>query len=351
MPTINGYQSGEPIEAVDINQYFLRGADNAIINGDMRVLQRFGMTTAIADGAYGIDRWVSLGSGTGGAGSSGTNVTVTQNTDAPTGGLNSMTMTSNTNALKFGCVQIIENRNIAGIRSGTVTVSFKAKDAANITDVRCAVLGWSGTADAVTRDVVASTGTPWLSSPPVLAANWSYLNTPVNLNVTNTFASYSVNANVTGNPNNLAVFIWVNSTTHTTFDALSITDVQIESGAIATPFQRKTFQEQLANCQRYFQSYLEPRLRGVVASSVAAARMGMTIPPMRTTPTSSTNGGTIGIFDGSVGSVGTFTIGVNYTLQNHSVEYDLTTSGLTSFRPAAAYYTGATGILNLSAEL
>jgi hypothetical protein len=253
MPTISGYASGEPIEAVDINQYFLRGNRNAIINGDMRVSQRFGAgSSGINDGAYGLDRWVSLGSGTGGVGSSGTVVTVTQNDDVPTGGLNSMTMTSNTANLKFGCVQIIENRNIAGIRAGTVTVSFKAKAASNITDVRCAVLGWSSTADAVTRDVVSTSGTPWLSSPPTLASGWSYLNTPVNLGVTNSWADYRVNASVTGNPNNLAVFIWVNSTAHTSFDALSITDVQLESGAIATPFERKTFQEQLADCQRYY---------------------------------------------------------------------------------------------------
>jgi hypothetical protein len=254
MPTISGYASGEPIEAVDINQYFLRGNSNPIINGDMRVGQRanFSVLTAIADGAYGLDRWVALGSGTGGVGSSGQNVNVQQMTDAPTGGLNSMRLMATTNGLKFGCVQIIENRNIAGIRSGTVTVSFKAKDSAGITDVRCAVLGWTSTADSVTRDIISTSGTPWLSTPPTLAANWSYLNTPVNLNVTNSWADYRVNANVTGNPNNLAVFIWVNSTSHTTADDLLITDVQLESGAIATPFERKTFQEQLADCQRYF---------------------------------------------------------------------------------------------------
>jgi hypothetical protein len=101
--------------------------------------------------------------------------------------------------------------------------------------------------------VVSTSGTPWLSSPPTLAANWSYLNTPVDLNVTNTVATYRVNANVTGLPNNLAVFIWVNGTSHASNGALQLSDVQLESGAIATPFERKTFQEQLADCQRYHQ--------------------------------------------------------------------------------------------------
>lgn len=254
MPTISGYASGEPIEAVDINQYFLRGNRNAIINGDFRVAQR-GTTLTVADGAYGLDRWVALGSGTGGVGSSGQNVGMSQVAASGADGVNSMILQSTTAGLKFGCVQIIENRNLGGIRAGTVTVSFKAAVTNGAADVRCAVLGWSGTADAVTRDIISTSGTPWLSSPPTLATSWSYLNTPVDLNVTNTLATYRVNANVTGNPNNLAVFIWVNGTGHASNGALQLNDVQLESGAVATPFERKTFQEQLADCQRYYVRY------------------------------------------------------------------------------------------------
>jgi hypothetical protein len=252
MPTIDGYANGEPIEAVDINQYFLRGNRNAIINGDFRVAQR-GTTLTVADGAYGLDRWVALGSGTGGVGSSGQNVGMTQVAASGADGVNSLNLESTFAGLKFGCVQIIESRNLGGLKSGTVTVSFKAAVTNGAADVRCAVLGWSGFADAVTRDVVSTSGTPWLSSPPTLAADWSYLNTPVDLNVTNTVATYSVNANVTGLPNNLAVFIWVNGTSHASDGTLLLNDVQLESGAIATPFERKTFQEQFADCQRYYE--------------------------------------------------------------------------------------------------
>jgi len=254
MPTISGYASGEPVEAVDINQYFLRGNRNALINGDFRVAQR-GTTLTVADGAYGLDRWVALGSGTGGVGSSGQNVNMIQISSIGDDVVNRMLLTSSTANLKFGCVQIIESRNLGGLKSGTVTVSFKAAVTNGAADVRCAVLGWSGTADAVTRDVVSTSGTPWLSSPPTLAADWSYLNTPVDLNVTNTVATYRVNANVTGLPNNLAVFIWVNGTSHASNGALQLSDVQLESGAIATPFERKTFQEQLADCQRYLMKW------------------------------------------------------------------------------------------------
>lgn len=355
MPTISGYASGEPIEAVDINQYFLRGNRNAIINGDMRVSQRFGAgSSGINDGAYGLDRWVSLGSGVGGVGSSGTIVTVTQDTDAPTGGLNSMRMTSNTANLKFGCVQIIENTNIAGIRSGTVTVSFKAKDAIAITDVRCAVLGWSGTADSVTRDVVSTSGTPWLSSPPTLAAGWSYLNTPVNLNVTNSWADYRVNASVTGNPNNLAVFIWVNSTTHSTSDALQITDVQLESGAIATPFERKTFQEQLADCQRYYQTVTSNAVGTTMALGSSdpagtAGGFGFQFPvQMRVAPTN-TFSGTIFVTDFLVYRTLTALSSDRNTSTTFTTNPSYSGGTLNGTRPAILYGTG--GSLIMSAEL
>jgi hypothetical protein len=254
----------------------------------------------VADGAYGLDRWVALGSGTGGVGSSGQNVNMIQISSTGDDVVNRMLLTSSTAGLKFGCLQIIESSNLGGLKTGTVTVSFRAAVTNGAADVRCAVLGWSGTTDAVTRDVVSTSGTPWLSSPPTLAAGWSYLNTPVDLNVTNTVATYSVNANVTGLPNNLAVFIWVNGTSHASNGAIQLSDVQLESGAIATPFERKTFQEQLSDCQRYYyriqpQQALYPRYglgqasSGIVADFIINFPTTMRIPPTSIEQTGTTS--------------------------------------------------------------
>jgi hypothetical protein len=310
MPTISGYASGEPIEAVDINQYFLRGNRNALINGDFRVAQR-GTTLTVADGAYGLDRWVALGSGTGGVGSSGQNVNMSQISSIGNDVVNTMLLSSSTAGLKFGCVQIIESSNLGGLKTGTVTVSFRAAVTNGAADVRCAVLGWSGTADAVTRDIISTSGTPWLSSPPTLAANWSYLNTPVDLNVTNTVATYRVNANVTGLPNNLAVFIWVNGTSHASNGAIQLSDVQLESGAIATPFDRKTFQEQLADCQRYYTDFelSTANARFGVGFVVGTACQAYLVHPtvMRTAPTAITTSATasnFGFFNGITAVLG-----------------------------------------------
>jgi hypothetical protein len=127
--------------------------------------------------------------------------------------------------------------------------------------------------------------------------------------------------------------------------------VQLEAGPVFSPFEYRHRGDELALCQRYFQAYREPRLRGVIGSTTQPFRMGMTIPTMRVAPTSSTNGGTIGIFDGGTAATGVFSIGIDYTLQPHSVEYDLVIGPFTAFRPGIVYYTGATGILYLNAEL
>jgi hypothetical protein len=345
MPTIDGYTNGEPIEAVDINQYFLRGSRNALINGDMRVAQRGGPFIAVNDNTYTLDRWVLLSDGNG-------VVDVVQANLAPPAGLNSIGIAVRTPNKKFGILQVIENRNIVGMFNQQVTLSFTAttEGSGSINNLKAAILSWTGTTDTVTRDVVSAWGADGVT--PTFAANWTAENISPNLALSNDWTRFVMTANLnTLNAKNLAVFIWCDDMTTTPDDLLYITDVQLESGAIATPFERKTFQEQLADCQRYYQQYREPRLRGVIGSSGAPFRMGMVIPTMRTAPTSSTNGGTIGIFDGSTATTPVFSIGNDYTLQNHSVEYDLGGSGFNNFRPALAYYTGATGILFLTAEL
>jgi hypothetical protein len=357
MPTISGYANGEPIEAVDINQYFLRGNRNALINGDFGVSQRFGTTqTNVADGAYGLDRWVVLGSGTNGVGGSGQNVLVSQLAVSEFGTSRAMQLKGTTANLKFGCVQIIESNNLSGIRSGTVTVSFKAFATTGVTDVRCAVLAWTGAADVVTRDVVSTSGTPWLSSPPTLAAGWSYLNTPVDLNMTSSVDTYSVNANVTGSPNNLAVFIWVNGTTHDSFGTLQLRDVQLESGAVATPFQLKTFQEQLANCQRYYWRITGSTkflLGAGSASSTTVCSVIVENPVAMRSVASSVEFSGVQPTDivNYYGGAGTFTLVAGSSSDRATFVTNNTSSGLVANRPHSIAITAPNGFFGVNAEL
>lgn len=325
MPTNAGWSTGEPVASADINAYLLRGNRNAIINGDMRVAQR-GTSISATDDVYTLDRWTML--------SDAATVTVAQSTSAPTDGLYSMSLTPVTTNKKFGIIQFIEQQNCVGMFNQQVTLSFKARVSSltNLDNVKCAILSWAGTADTVTSDVVSAWGAE--GTNPTLVSNWTYENTPTNLNVTTSFATYRVTATIdTANVKNIAVFIWSDVTTVAASDVLYVTDVQCEIGAIATPFERRPITEEQKMCQRYYyrtstgggsgayRSFTE-----MFAYNTTNLQGTLTFPTtMRRAPQAIEFGGSTRVTDYVGGSV-VFTIGID--LQRSS--QDLGTVSLTS---------------------
>jgi hypothetical protein len=154
--------------------------------------------------------------------------------------------------------------------------------------VKCAIVAWSGTADTVTSDIVSV----WNGegTNPTLIANATYENTPANLSVTTSFASYSVTANVdTASTKNIIVFIWSDVKETTVGDFLHITNVQLESGSTATGFDYRPFGTELALCQRYYwlqnvgAAVIDYSL-GFFATSTATTHGTVIVQNMRTTP-------------------------------------------------------------------
>ena len=144
------------------------------------------------------------------------------------------------------------------------------------------MIGWSGSADAVTSDVVAA----WNSegTDPTLATSWTYENTPANLNVTTSDVRYKIeNISVdTGTTNNLAVFIWSDVTDTTAGHVLYITDVQLEPGATANDFKRESASETLSKCQRYYHR----GMYAFITYSTSGCVFNINFPTtMRTSPT------------------------------------------------------------------
>jgi hypothetical protein len=225
---------------------------NYLINGGFAVAQRGTSFTASAnnDDAYTLDRWYIL---------SDTNdvIDVTQDTSTvPTNGQFAIALDVETANKKFGIATIIENKDVIGLVGNTVTFSFKAKvsSTTKLDNVKAAIVAWSGTADTVTSDIISAWGAE--GTNPTLIANATYENSPANLSVTTSYATYSVSAAVdTASTKNLILFVWSDVTDTTAGDFLYIAESKLELGSTATAFVYAggTIQGELAACQRYYQ--------------------------------------------------------------------------------------------------
>jgi hypothetical protein len=224
---------------------------NYLINGGFAVAQRGTSFTSGAnnDDAYTLDRWYILSDGNDA-------IDVTQDTTTvPTNGEFAIALDVETVNKKFGIATIIENKDVIGLVGNTVTFSFKAKVSATtkLDNVKAAIVAWSGTADTVTSDIISAWGVE--GTNPTLIANATYENTPANLNLTTSYATYSITAAVdTASTQNLILFIWSDVTDTTAGDFLYIAESKLELGSTATAFEYAggTFQGELAACQRYF---------------------------------------------------------------------------------------------------
>jgi hypothetical protein len=297
-----------------INGGPLAGMRNRIINGSFAIGQR-GTTFASSannDDAYTLDRWYILSDGNDA-------IDVTQETSVvPANQTYAIALDVETANKKFGIAQIIESDNCVGLTGGTVSLSFKAKVSATtkLDNVKAAVVAWSGTADTVTSDIISAWGAE--GTNPTLIANATYENTPANLSVTTSYATYSLTANIdTASTTNIIVFIWSDVTDTTAGDFLYVTDVQLEPGSVATPFERRSYGQELMLAQRYAlaltsgQASSEEVIGHGYCAGGIAQRFAVNFPTtMRATPTLAFASGSAAnlITDVNGSSPGTFAI-------------------------------------------
>ena len=262
------------------------GFRNRIINGEFGIAQRGTsfVSGANDDDSYNLDRWYVLSDGNDA-------VDITQETSTvPTNQLTAIALDVETANKKFGIAQIIEQKNCVGLIGGNVTLSFKAKvsSTTKLDNVKAAVVAWSGTADTVTSDIISAWGAE--GTNPTLIANATFENTPANLSVTTSYATYTLTANIdTASTKNLIVFIWSDVTDTTAGDFLYITDVQLEAGSTATEFERRPIGAELALCQRYFYNHASGSLAPIGLGSYYSStqiEFGVKFPvSMRVSPT------------------------------------------------------------------
>jgi len=218
---------------------------NRIINGAMQVWQRgTSFTPTVGIPVYVADRFCSY--------NSNTSPTVSQSTDVPTGqgfkySLKTQRAVSNTGTGAQYVAQAIESVNMLDLAGQTITFSFWAKAGANYSQTS------NNLSVIVSTGTVADQGTVALFGGSITGVA-NVISSYVVL--TTTWTKYSLSGAVGSNALEMfAYFAETPTGTAGADDSYYITGVQLEIGSTATPFERRLYNQELANCQRYLPAW------------------------------------------------------------------------------------------------
>ncbi|MGC0326220.1 hypothetical protein ABIG06_006849 [Bradyrhizobium sp. USDA 326] len=237
-----------------------------------------------ADGAYDFDQWLTL--------TQSNPVTVSSVADAENGTPFMMrSLQANASAQRFGRIQWLESRFCKDLRGKDVVLSARVRMSA-ATTLRYAIVEWTGTADAITKDVVAdwtngtfTAGNFFTSTSTTIVAVGS-----VAL-AANTLTDITVlSGTVSGSMNNLAVLFWTNAAQAQNV-TLDIGKVKIEQGNAASPFVAPSFEGELRRCMRWYEKcgFVFSTVSGVQVNRAFSATQPFKV-QKRVTPTCSISG-------------------------------------------------------------
>jgi hypothetical protein len=214
---------------------------NRIINGAMNVWQRgTSITVGSASYTYTADRYKVY--------SANTSTTVSRSTSVPTtaGSLFQYSFqlqrpNGNTGTNVLFMTQFIETANCYDLAGQSVTLSFWVKKGANYSGGNIAVQVMTGTVADQGGDPYSWTGLGFAIADSTYSPTTSW----TRVTYTGTIASNALEVAPT--------IAYTPTGTAGADDSLYITGVQLEVGSTATPFERRLYGQELANCQRYFE--------------------------------------------------------------------------------------------------
>ena len=325
-----------------------------IINGAMVIDQRNSGAAVSANGAYPTDRWQ--------IGVSGGTWSVQQSTTAPDNFKNSTAVTISTGYTKSASHQnnirqYIEGQNVYDLNYGTsaaqtTTLSFWVRSsltgtfsgslmnsAYNRSYVFTYNVSSANTWEYKTITIAGDTSGTWLTTNGVGIRLFFDLGSGSNYETT-------AGAWTAGEYRRVSGAVDVVATTGATF---YITGVQLEAGDTSTPFEHRSYGQELALCQRYYWKDTGITIQAIAQGAVYDGSAQVFFPvPMRATPTgtSLTGGSTFARnISGSPGAgIGTGT--VNNIWSTH-IEYLAQASGAS----AIGIIGYANGTATASAEL
>ncbi|MHC2578237.1 hypothetical protein ACVI1J_009672 [Bradyrhizobium diazoefficiens] len=312
------------------------GFRNRILNPSGEV-QTTGLGST-ADGAYcGFDGFIAL--------TQSNPVTSSQVTNAENGTPSMMRLTqANASAQRFGLIQFLVNEDCNDWRGQTVCLSARVRMSVSTT-LRYAILEWTGTADAFTKDVVNNwTSGTFTAGNFFISSNLTVTATGSIVLTANVLTDITPLATALGSSgNNVAVFFWTDSAQAQTV-TLDIAKVQLEQGSTSTRHARLPRAVQVARCQRFCYQ-MAPPARGLVATTTTVSRLGCQHPtPMFKVPTV-TVVGSPGVTDGSAAAVVGSPSNNYSTAAAFEIDAPLSTGTLTAGKIAMIYQGSAGSFL------
>ena len=225
-----------------VNDGPISGARNRIINGSFDIWQR---GTSGSSG-YLADRWLAEST-----------TSISRSTDVPVGLGVSFRYSiefSNTSATYPLVLQRIESVNCYDLVGKTVTISYWAKNISGAAKIY-SELNYANSVDNFTVSTVVGNDYSTATSNP--SSSWTYYRT--------TYTNLP-----SGVTNGLDIrIVRDNASSATT----RVTGVQLEVGPTATPFERRSFGQELALCQRYYETATIP-VNGLAAQYSANVYTG-----------------------------------------------------------------------------
>ncbi len=257
LPLAGGTMTGDLVPATPLSNR------NVIINGGFDVWQRGTTFTSPASTSFTADRWAYLENGT-------MTHTITRSTDVPT---QAQSGYKSNYSMKIDCttadssiasdvynfvVQKIEGYNIQPLQGNTVTLSFWIKSTKTGTQTIC----WRNSSldMNMVKEYTINTTNTWEKKE----ITWTFDNSGGTWNYTNGIGGWLCWNLAHGTNFHTTKDAWqstsgvmstssaVNNTDSTSND-IYLAQVQLELGSSATPFEHRSYGEELARCERYYQ--------------------------------------------------------------------------------------------------
>jgi len=284
------------VQMASANGGQLAGLRNRIINGNMTVCQRATSTAGITGStqSFLVDRFRTGGQSTTGV------VTTSQSSDVPSGlyGFSSrVTVTAVDTSIAstdvLAIVQPIEGYQIRDLFGTTFTLSFWVRSSK--TGIHCVAFANSVPDRSYVVEYTISVANTWeyktitVSGGLTTAGTWD-LATGTGISLRFTLmagSSFQTTAGAWNTGNFFGTSGQVNCLDNNT-NIFAITNVQLEVGPVATPFEQRPIGMELALCQRYFVAGLRAAMAGLTSASTTQTVSAYFPVEMRTTPTMGT---------------------------------------------------------------